>query len=294
MLPAGVCPSPKTKGPPLRASSSTSHARPLGATAVRARHSRRGWGIRPIGGNWNPVALVRLPATSLPSPPLHSRPPASPLVRSGRRPRGRDAAAAGADDGLGRRNHLWADPKGSSIVICDWTLFTLAARMVLELRIIDTFPQCWTHCASLPCLPRKHYSPFRVNLAIITQKTLRCERLNAHNLAIACSFFAVRALLSLDSVFLSYYQIDICSSGRTCPVGERDGLTRETSLSIVERRVLIRCIPNRTVCRPSSVIGLGTTGEAWFWVDSMGGAVRGIQFNPCSWHTPIGMTCSLY
>jgi hypothetical protein len=131
-------------------------------------------------------------------------------------------------------------------------------------------------------LAQKNYSPFRVNLAIITQKTLRCERLNAHNLAIACSFFAVRALLSLDSVFLSYYQIDICSSGRTCPVGERDGLTRETSLSIVERRVLIRCIPNRTVCRPSSVIGLGTTGEAWFWVDSMGGAVRGIQFNPCS------------
>ena len=99
--------------------------------------------------------------------------------------------------------------------------------------------------------------------------------LNAHNLAIACGFFAVRALLSLDSVFLSY-QTDICNSGRTCPVGERGGLTCEPRLSIVVQRVLIRCAPN-----PAPFAGLvlsldwgrlGKRGFGWSqWVAQLEG-----------------------
>lgn len=88
MLPAGVWPSPKTKkGPPLRASSSTLRSRASSSTSAARRHCRSGGGGVGWGGPTrgftvrNPVALVRLPATSLPSAPLHSRPPASPLVR---------------------------------------------------------------------------------------------------------------------------------------------------------------------------------------------------------------------
>jgi hypothetical protein len=56
-------------------------------------------------------------------------------------------------------------------------------------------------------------------------------------------------------------------AGRTFPIDKRGGSTREPSLSMVERRVLIRCAPNRTVCRyrddQGRVIKVGEGGESF-------------------------------
>lgn len=146
MLPAGVWPSPKTKkGPPLRASSSTLRSRASSSTSAARRHCRSGGGG--VGGGSHPRVHGSEPCRPR-SPPCHLAPvraaslTASSLPARSLSPRGRDAAAARADCGLGRRNHLCADPKGSSIVISDKHPVYFGSSGFLSFEFLICFRQC--------------------------------------------------------------------------------------------------------------------------------------------------------
>lgn len=104
----------------------------------------RGWGG--VGGS-HPRVHGSEPCRPR-SPPCHLAPvraaslTASSLPARSLSPRGRDAAAARADCGLGRRNHLCADPKGSSIVISDKHPVYFGSSGFLSFEFLICFRQC--------------------------------------------------------------------------------------------------------------------------------------------------------